>query len=34
MAELVINQEIRAPWLAKRWGFFGLIVNIGVIGSF
>ncbi len=26
MAKLVVNQEIRAPWLAKRQGVFGLIV--------
>jgi hypothetical protein len=34
MAKLVVNQEIRAPWLAKRRGVFGLIINIGIIGSF
>jgi hypothetical protein len=34
MAKLVINQEIMAPWMAKRRGVFTLIVNISVIGSF
>ncbi len=34
MAKLVVNQEIRAPWLAKRQGVFGLIVNISVDRSF
>ncbi len=34
MAKLVVNQGIRAPWLAKRQGVFGLIVNIRVVRSF
>jgi hypothetical protein len=33
-AKLVVNQEIRAHWLAKRWEVFSLIVNIGIVESF
>jgi hypothetical protein len=34
MAKLVINQEIRALWLVKGRGVFGLIVNISIVTSF
>ncbi len=34
MAKLVVNHEIRAPWMAKRQEVFGLIVNIGNVGFF
>jgi hypothetical protein len=33
MAKLVVDQDIRAPWLAKRRGVFSLVINIRVIGS-
>ncbi len=34
MEKLIMNQKIRAPRLAKRWGVFSLISNISVIQSF
>ncbi len=33
-AELVIDQDIRAPWLAKKWGVFSFVINIRIVGSF
>ncbi len=33
MAKLVVDRDIRAPWLAKRQGVFSLVINIRVIGS-
>ncbi len=32
-AKLVVDQDIRAPWLAKRRGVFNLVINIRVVGS-
>ena len=32
-AKLIVDRDIRAPWLAKRQGVFSLVINIRVIGS-
>ncbi len=32
-AKLVVDQDIRAPWLAKRRGVFSLIINIRIVRS-
>ncbi len=34
MAKLIIDLDIRAPWLAKRRGVFSLVIHIRVVGSF
>jgi hypothetical protein len=33
-AKLVVNQDVRAPWLPKGWGVFSLIIGVCVVGSF
>jgi hypothetical protein len=33
-AKLVVDRDIRAPWLAKRRGVFSLVIHIRVVGSF
>ncbi len=32
-AKLVVNRDIRAPWLAKRRGVFSLVINIRIVRS-
>ncbi len=33
-AKLVINRDVRAPRLAKRWGGFSLVIRVCIVGSF
>ncbi len=33
-AMLVVNRDVRAPWLAKRRGVFSLVIRVRVVGSF
>jgi hypothetical protein len=32
MPKLVVNRDIRAPWLAKRRGVFSLVIRVCVVG--